>query len=315
MYRRVQWGTALILGVTLYGTVGFHLISHVPWLLALYYVAVVISTVGDAGIHPKTPEATLFTLILVVVGTAAWIFWVSILVSLIVEVDLGYYQEQRWKRRVARMEGHFIVLGAGQVGRSIAMELRDQGETVVMADVDRDRVTRIVKEGFMAFHIERLGQDGGSVVNLKTARGLALALPDDAQNLYAYLSARDINPDILVVARASTPQAAHYLQTLGVERVILPDIGTGRRLARMLVKPVAHDLLMAMLNEEGIQLNEVLVAEDSGMANQQVSQVRQIFGEDVTLIGYWRDGTTHMGPKAHEEIKPGDTLILVQSVS
>lgn len=107
MYRRVQWGTALILGVTLYGTVGFHLISHVPWLLALYYVAVVISTVGDAGIHPKTPEATLFTLILVVVGTAAWIFWVSILVSLIVEVDLGYYQEQRWKRRVARMEGHF----------------------------------------------------------------------------------------------------------------------------------------------------------------------------------------------------------------
>ncbi len=313
MDRRVRFGTILMMVVISYGTLGFHWVSQVPWLLSLYYTVAVMSTVSDPGISPKTPEAVLFTTVLVIVGTMGWIFWVSLLVSVIVETDLGAFQEKRWKRRVMRMKGHFIVLGAGQVGHSIASELRDQGETVVVADTDRERVTRMIHEGYMAFHIERLDQDGGETVNLASARGLALALPDDAQNLYAYLSARDVNPNILVVARAQTPQAAHYLNTLGVERVILPDVVSGRRLAHMLVKPVAHDLLMAILNEEGVQLTEVLVSEGSQMANQPVGQVRQIFGHDVTLIGYWREGLTHMGPKAQDVIKPGDTLILVQS--
>ena len=313
MYRRVRLATILLVLVVAYGTLGFHWLKNVSWLLAFYYTVAVMSTVSDPGISPRTPAAIIFTSILVIVGTMEWIFWVSILVSTIVETDLGYLQERRWKRKVGAMRDHFVVLGAGQVGRSIAAELRAQGETVVMADTDAERVARVIHEGYIAFHVERIDHDGGETVNLATARGLALALPDDAQNLYAYLSARDINPHIMVVARAQTAEAAHYLNTLGVDRVILPDVVSGRRMAHMLVKPVAHDLLMAILNEEGVQLNEVMVTEDSQMAYQPVEQVRQIFGQDVTLIGYWREGTTHMGPKAQDLIRPGDTLILVQS--
>lgn len=313
MARRVHMGILLMICVTLYGMIGFHWLYHAPWLLGLYFTMAVISTV--AGVTPHLLSQIIFSTILVVVGTATWIFWVSILVSVIVESDLGYLQEIRRRRRVKRMRNHFIVLGAGQVGRSIASELRDQGETVVVADTDRERVAHMEEEGFMALHLDRIDQAGGHLVNLESARGLALALPDDAQNLYAYLSARDVNPDILVVARAQKPQAAHYLRSLGVERVILPDIVSGRRMARMLIKPVAHDLLMAMLNEEGVQLTEIPVDDRSRIAHQKVAQVRHIFGDDVTLIGYWRNGKTHMGPRADETIRPGDTIILVQSVA
>ncbi len=311
MGRRVRLGLLLLAVVLSYGVLGFHGLIHDSWLISLFNAVAVMSTVGGVAAHGEVP--LIFLTILIVVGTAVWIFWVSIMVSFIVERDLGFLQEMRRKAQVKRMTNHFVVLGAGQVGRSVARELRDQAESVIVADTDAERLKRMAAEGFLTVKLDHVDLAGGIEVNISKARGVALAWPDDAQNLYAYLSVKDVNPAILVVARAQTAQAAHYLRSLGVERVILPDIASGRRMARMLTKPVAHDLLMAMLEEEGVQVTEVLVDDQSGMANQPVAHVRQVFGEDVTLIGLWRDGKTRMGPRASDLIHPGDTLILLHA--
>jgi voltage-gated potassium channel len=311
MGRRVRLGIGLLAAVLLYGGLGFHELLHDSWLQSLFNTVAVMSTVR--GVTAARPIPLVFLTVLMVVGTAVWIFWVSIVVSIIVQNDLGFLQEMRRKGQVRRMKDHFVVLGAGQVGRSIALELREQGESVIVADTDPDRIARMAADGFLTAKLDRVDLAGGVEVNIASARGVALAWPDDAQNLYAYLSVKDVNPQILVVARAQTAQAAHYLRSLGIERVILPDIASGRRMARMLTKPVAHDLLMAMLEEEGVQVTEVLVDDRSDMAHQPVAQVRQVFGEDVTLIGLWREGKTHMGPRASDIIHPGDTLILLHA--
>ncbi len=124
----------------------------------------------------------------------------------------------------------------------------------MVLDPDAFRIDRIRGLDFPALVIPGFDADALKIGNLPKARGIALALPDDAQNLYAYLTARDLNPDLLVVARAQTQESAHYLRNLGVTSIILPDLLTGRRIARMLAKPVAQDLLMALLNEEGVHI-------------------------------------------------------------
>lgn len=311
---RVRLAAILIAGLFLVGAIAFHQVYHAPWGLSFYLVLAVMSTVSDARIHPTTSGQLLVTGVVIVFGTALWIFGLSLLVSRFLEADLGYFKERRLIMEIQKWEGHFVVVGAGRVGESIARELIDMGEKVVVVDTDPARIERIQESGCSALLIHGFSAEMIRAAHLETAKGLALALPDDPQNLYAFLTARTLNPHLSVVARAQTAESLHYLQNLGIDRVLLPDVVGGRRLARMLVKPVAHDLLMALLNEEGVQVNEVSVDAHSPIAHQPVRRVREIYGDDVTLIGYWRDQGLHMAPKAADVILPEDTLILVQAL-
>lgn len=313
MINRIKWAFGMILSVALLGTVALHWAYHTSWLLAGYLVVAVMSTVSDSRIHPLTTEQLVVTGLLIIVGTGLWIFSLSLIVASILETDLDPFKEKRVMTEVSKWKNHFVVVGAGRVGESIAKELIEMGETVVLVDKDVERVSRVRDAGFKSFVLPSFTTDAFRAANLAHAKGLALALPDDAENLFAFLTARNVNENLQVVARAQTSEAAHYLHTLGIERVILPDIVGGRRLARMLVKPVAHDLLMALLNEEGVQIDEVEIDHHSPIADQPVQKVRHIYGDDVTLIGYWRDQTVHMAPRASDIIYPGDTLILLTS--
>ncbi|PSR29790.1 voltage-gated potassium channel [Sulfobacillus thermosulfidooxidans DSM 9293] len=309
---RVKWALGLIAAVLTLGTVGFHQIYHVNWLLAFYFIIAIMSTVSDSRITPHGTLQLVFNAIIIIIGTGVWIFGLSLIVSYFLESDLGHFKERRTMREIERMINHFVVIGAGRVGESIARELVDLGETVVILDPDPTRIERIRNSGLPALTINGFNADALNLAHLVKARGIALALPDDAQNLYAYLTARDINPHLQVVARAQTQESAHYLKNLGVDRIILPDLITGRRLARMLAKPVAQDLLMALLNEEGVHVQEIYVNDHDPIANQPVQNIRDIYGEAVTLIGYWHEGKLHMAPRAQDIIVPGDTVILVQ---
>ncbi|MDA8192482.1 MAG: TrkA family potassium uptake protein [Thermaerobacter sp.] len=311
--RRIRWALPLIAATVLGGTIALHGAYHAPWLLSLYLVISIMSTVSDSRIHPVSPTQIIVTGILIIVGTGLWIFVLSLFVSYILEADLDSFKERRTIMEIRRWKNHFVVVGAGRVGESIARELSEMGETVVIVDKDPDRVARVREAGFTTFLLHGFSADAFRPANFPSAKGLALALPDDAENLYAYLTANALNEHLQVVARAQTAEAAQYLHDLGIERVILPDIVGGRRLARMLVKPVAHDLLMALLNEEGVQITEIAVDDHSPIAHQPVQRVRDIFGADVTLIGYWRNQQLHMAPRATDVLLPNDTIILVQS--
>ena len=303
---------SLIAAVLTIGVLGFHWVYHASWVLSIYFTIAIMSTVSDSRLTPRRPEQIVFTTLIIVFGTGIWLFSLSIFVSYFLETDLGYFKERRIMRDVGRMHNHFVIFGAGRIGESIARELAAMGEPLVIVDFEPSRVERVRKLGFKAMTIANFDMDAMKTANLAGAKGIALALPDDAQNLYAFLTARDANPGLQVVARAQTAESAHYLKNLGVERIILPDIVTGRRLARMLVKPAAQDLLMALLNEEGVHVTEILVEAHDDMANQPVQNIREIYGEEVTLIGFWHDKHLHMAPRAQDIIVPGDTVILVQ---
>lgn len=312
MARIVQGAIAVVL-VLAAGSFGFHLLYQVSWPVSIYWTLSLISTVSDPRLVPKTPPQILFTAILLVVGTGLWIFWLSTVVAGFLSIDLGYRREKRMMDQLARLSDHYVVLGAGRVGQGIAQELRETGQTVVVVDADPERVKLARESGLLALHVHTFDADAARKVSLGKARGLALALPDDAQNLYAYLTARDINPQMLTVARAQTVESMHHLKQLGVNRVILPDLAGGRRLGRILLKPAAHDLLMALVNEEGVRVHEVDVTAESPMAHHQVRELRTIYGHDHTLIGFWRNQRIHLAPAADEILQPNDCLILVEA--
>jgi len=312
---RVRIALASVAGTMVFGTLTFRILFHDRWLLSAYLTLATMSTVGAAQVHPRNDWQLLLIGTLIVIGAAAWIFSLSLLVSHFLESDLGYFRERRLRMEISRQKNHFVVVGAGRVGTSLARELVDHGEHVVVVDTAADRIARIKEVGLTGLVLRGLTTESFQDTHIDAAKGLALALADDAQNLYAYLATRALNPHLQVVARAQTIESAEYLRSLGIERIILPEVVGGRRMARMLTKPVAHDLLMALLNEEGALVSEIPVASSSSIANQPVKRVRDVYGDDYTLIGYWRADSFRMAPKATDIILPDDTLILIQAVS
>ncbi len=308
---RVAWGAAGVVLVLLFGSVGLHVIYGTSWLQSVYGTLALMTTAGDNRIVPVTPGQIVFTFVLLAVGTALWIYWLSIVVAALLRVDLTR-KERRMQDRLKRLEGHYVVVGAGRVGRRVAQELTQGGAAVVIVDTDATRIEAVEDEAPLAVALAAYDVEHFRRVRLDRAQGLALALPDDAQNLYAYLAAQDSNPHLRVVARAQTQESAHHLRRLGVDQVVLPDLAGGYRMGRMLLKPRAHELLRTLTDEAGVVVHEVEVAPGHPMANQPVRQVRQVFDASYTLLGYWREGATRLAPPAEDVIREGDVLILLE---
>jgi len=311
---RIAGGAAVVIAVLLLGTLGTHLFYGAPWLVAVYWTLSLITAVGDTRLSPHTPAQTVFSGVLLIVGAALWIYWLSVVVSWFVAFDQSR-KEHRLMDSLARLRGHIVILGAGGVGLNVARELIQGGETVVVADTDANRIAAVEDPTILTVTLQAYDLDHFRSLNLQTARGLALALPDDAQNLFAYLTAQDLNPNLRVVARARTQESAHHFRQLGVHQVVMPDAAGGQRMGRMLLKPRAHQLMMALLEQDGVRLHEVDLGPTDRMVGQPVSEVRSKFGATYTLLGYWRDGRAHLAPAAQELLAAGDVLVLLQQTS
>jgi voltage-gated potassium channel len=309
---RLLWGAVAIVMALGVGGLGIHGLYGIGWMTSFYEALAVITTAGDRRINPVTPAETAFTFALLAVGTALWIYWLSVVVTALVAVDRSR-RERRVELRLQHMTNHYVVVGAGRVGAAVAHELLQADASVVMVDTDRDRVAAVApSRRLLASTVAGYDAEQFRRLRLDHARGLALVLPDDAHNLFALLAAQDVSPRIPVVARAQTQESAHHFQRLGVQDVVLPDAVGGLRLARMLLKPRAHELIMAMLDETAVDVHEVEIHPGHRMEGQPVSGVREAFGSRHTLLGYWRGGTSHVAPPADARIQAGDVLILLE---
>jgi voltage-gated potassium channel len=293
---------------------GTHLAFKVNFLQAFYWTLALVTSVGSSNLHPIGTTQIVYTSVLLVFGTALWLYWVSVIVAAFVSFDKTR-KERHFMDQLKRLDDHYVILGAGRVGLAVARELRQSGiRSIVIADTDQVRLHAADNDDWLtlvvaSYEVEHLG-----LLHLDRAKALVVALPDDAQTLFAYLSVREINPQLRVAARARAPETARRLQQLGADDVILPDASSGRRMARWLVKPHAHELMSVLTNEEGVRIHEIEVGSNHLMLGRPVRQVRQTFGQHYTLLGYWRNGVPYLAPPADDNIAVGDVLILLERV-
>ena len=308
---RIQWGATAIGVLLVCGTVGAHWIFKVNFLVAFYWTLALMTTVGGTTVHPVTTGQIAYASAILIVGTGLWIFWLSVVVAAVVNFNQTR-KERRLMQQIRRLEGHFVILGAGRVGVSVARELTESGTSVVIADTDATRIAAIGRDDWVTLALPSYETEHLRSLHLERAGGAAVALPEDAQTLFAYLSVREVNPQLPVAARARTPETANRLLQLGVDEVVLPDHIGGHRIARWLIKPRAHRIMAALLNEDGVGVHEVEVGPGHVMLRQPVRQVRQVFGDAYTLLAYWRAGRPHMAPPADDIIESGDVLVLIE---
>ena len=281
----------LIIALTLFlvSTMGYILLEGYTPIEAIYMTVITLSTVGFGEVRPLSDAGRLFTVgvIIVGVGTGAYLF--GTLAEYIVAGELtGTLRQRRMAQKLAQLSNHYIVCGFGRVGEQVAMELHAQRLPLVVVDkdpaivdhCDRHDIPYVIGDATEDETLRRAG--------IERARGLVAVLDTDADNVFVVLSARALNPDLMIVARAATEDAERKLLKAGADRVVSPYVMAGNRLVSLLLRPnVVHFLDTALRSAElELWLEEVEIHPHSPLVGKTLeeAQIRSRTGANVLAI-------------------------------
>ena len=235
---RLLRATALVLGLFLAGAAGYRLIEGVPWWDAFYMTVITITTVGFGHVFPLSPAGEALTVALLGAGIWVFLFLASEVGRSNMEGELQrYLGHVRRVRMIERMSGHDIVCGYGRMGRAAVEALRRAGRQVVVVEARVEQTGELAVAGRPVVTGDATGEATLRAVNVEHARGLVCCLADDAHNLYTVLTARSLNPDLVIAARAAGEGAEQRILQAGADRVVNPYQLGGARLAHLLVEP------------------------------------------------------------------------------
>ena len=306
----------LLFGLLAIGTVGFHGIEGWDWFRSFYATMMTVSTIGGDPENQLSHQGEVFNVILILLGLGVVGFAVGSLTRAVVEFELGsFFGRRRMEREISRLTDHFIICGAGRVGRRIALEIQNRNLPLVVVEKDPDRA-----EWVRAQNIPLLIGDGSSERTLREgrieyARGLASAVTSDAQNVYIVLTARGLAPNLPIIARASEEDAELKLMRAGATSVVSPYHYAGENMARRMTRPNVQrfiDLAFSPLGESGLglQIEEIQVGQRSKLAGTSLadSHIRNSLGVIVLAIRS-NGGRVQFNPGPEQTITAGDFLI------
>jgi voltage-gated potassium channel len=310
-----RFAIALLAMVLTGGTLGYVLIER--WILwdAFYMTVTTVATVGFREVHELSRAGEVFTVFLIIAGVGTAFYTFSLVAALVVE---GGLPKRLQRRRLARMldtiRDHFIVCGYGRIGTTVAEEFRRQHVPFVVIDTDAERVHSIIESGGLAVEADASREEVLRRVGIERARGLIAAVRTDADNVYTILSARVLRPDLFIIARAESDDAARKILRAGANKVVSPYRIGAVQMAQMALRPAVVDFVELATSADNLELaiEEVSVGARSGLAARTVvdANLRQRFG--VIIVGIQRqDRRMEFNPSPDTTIRAGDKLVVL----
>ncbi|MEO8072579.1 MAG: potassium channel protein [Acidobacteriota bacterium] len=312
--NRFLYATAAIAVMIAFGSIGFHLLEGFTWNESIYIAAQTVTTVGYGDLTPHTMRGQLFATVFMIVGVGTVLFALTTLAQAIIQSQiLEALGVRRKTKEMEKLTNHYIVCGAGRVGRRIIRNLQKENLPFVVIEKDSKKVIQFDGENMNILIADATIEDVLSKAGVERAHGLAACLADDAANVYVVLTARDMNKDLHIVARAVEEQAEPKLIRAGANRVIAPIIIGSQSMARALLKPTIADFMDSIVAENfDLVFEEVAVKNNSEYIDQEL-KATNISGELNLLIVAIRrkDGFMILQPSADTHIREGDLLIVI----
>lgn len=314
IYTRLRLGILSIIVILLAGTVGFHLIEGWSWFDGLYMTLITLTTVGYGEVHSLSPTGRIFNAVILATGFLAVGATLALLTETLLAFEMGsFFSRRRMEKEIARLRDHFIICGAGRVGRSVANELRAYTAPFLIIEKDAAQTQWAMDEGIPVVIGTAANEDVLSHARIEHARGLISAVTSDAENLYIVLTARGMRPDLRIIARVSEEEAIPKLRRAGANEVLSPYRGVGRRIAQLLLRPHVIDFLESAVygTERDLQIEEVQVGPSSPLVEKTLSQC-ELSKTGVILLGLKKPaGPLTFNPGPETVVHAGDYLIAI----
>jgi voltage-gated potassium channel len=318
--KRLRIGL-VILAIIFVVAVGGYTIAGWSVLEAIYMVVLTLSTVGLKEVHDLSgsPGLQAFTILVIVFGVTAAFYIVGGFVQMMAEGEINRALGlRRATREIERLSGHVIVCGFGRMGEILAAELQRRKKPFVAIEKEPERITEAVSLGYLALTGDATQEETLLHAGVKQAKTVVVTLPTDAENVFITLTARNLNPDLQIIARGELLATEKKLIQAGADRVVLPAAAAAVRMAAMITRPSTLELieLVAGSRVTEMQIDELTIPSESRLVGATVrdSQTRSRHGLLIVGIRH-AGGDLVFNPDAGIAFQGGDTVIVMGQVA
>lgn len=304
------------------GVLGYMIIED--WTIgeSLYMTIITITTVGFAEVHPLSDTGRHFTVIFLIFSVAILGYSVTTLITYIFEGQIvTIFKERRMNRRIKRLRDHYIICGCGTVGREVALDFKNANVKFVIVELNPENTDLAKDETILFMKGDAEDDEVLREASIDRAKGLIAALHDDEENVFVVLTARQLNPSLTIVAKASEERTIRKLLKAGADRVVSPKQIAGHRMASIILRPSVMSFLDVVVGKGDVlmQIEEVRIEENSPLINRNLREVGIGQQTGAIIVGInGPNGETRVNPTAEANlssvlINSEDTLIALGS--
>ena len=306
---RTASAAAIVLSI---GTIGYMLIEGAGFFQALYMTTITVTTIGFSEVFPLSEIGQLFTIFMAFAGIGVILLVGTEFGRVVLEGNIGRLLGIRRDLKVIKqLSNHIVVCGYGRMGSAVVEVLRARKVGHVVVEKNKEKCPQM-EEFKIPFIIgDATVESVQRAANITSAKAFLTCLADDAHNVYAILLARQLNPSVIIIARAVSEEAEERLRMAGSDKVINPYRLGGTRLALTALTPTVMDFLEASLtgSAEDLELAEIEIQDHSDLIGKTVAgaDVRRRYG--VLIVALKRGRKSIFNPGPDELISQGDVLV------
>lgn len=303
----------ILVVVLLGGSAGYMLIERWGFFDSLYMTVITITTVGYREVGNVSEPGRIFTIFVIFSGMGIIAYILGMIAQAMVDVQVrSIIGRRRLGLKIRSMKNHYVICGFGRIGKIICRELKANDIPMLVIDNSPENRQALENEEMPYIADDATSEDVLVEAGIERAKGLISVVASDADNLFITMSARGLNPALFILARADEEQAEKKLLRAGANRVVMPYLIGGQKMAQTIVKPAVTDFLEFTVHNRdiGLEIGEVVVSEKSRLNGMTLidSGIRQEM--DVIIVAVRkRDGEMKFNPSSQTRIEAGDTLI------
>jgi len=320
IFRKLQRSLLYLLAVFVFSVVGFLTFG---WSLidSVYMVVITMFGVGFGEVHPLINVwQKIFTMLVIIGGTSAVVFVIGEVIRFITEGEImKAIGELKKSRQVEGISQHAIICGYGRIGQILAHDLAANGFPFVVVDLDDERLTMAEAAGCLFVKGSATEEETLIRAGAERARVLATVLPQDTLNVFITLTARNLNRNLLIIARGEQPSTEKKLLQAGANEVVLPAAIGGSRIAHLITRPATMKFLgdsRGIVGEElkrlGVEIDELRLHRHTFLVGKKVQELQDLAEGNLLVLAIQRaDGTILQNGFLEESLCEGDAVIIV----
>lgn len=314
--KRLTAAFAVMLSIIAIGTFGFWSLGnyHSSLIDCFYMTVITITTIGYGEVLAvsATPHGRLFTIFIALSGIGTFTFILTYFTALLVSGEFFRgWRHYMTARKAKTMKNHYIICGSGEIGFQIAEELLVTQRDFIIVDISDSGARRYLGQDVNFLTGDATNESTLNEAGIASAAGVFAVTGDDNLNLVIVFTARQMRPDLRIVAKCRDIKHLDKLQKAGADSVISPYLIGGLRMVSEMVRPAVVSFLDMMLRERDNNYRIEEIVAGQGAAGSSVGSLKVSRGAHALLLALRREDVWHYNPADGEIIRENDVLVFL----